>query len=152
MLRELEQGLVAHLKNSALADRLRQIATLPDLDGDSLFGRFGAEAPAVYVALGSGVVDACGVTEPTLGIACLARNSRSAEAARHGDGQVIGLIDLVEAVMTIVDGAVVGEQEYAVLRWDMLSSEPLTRKGLYAAVVTVRTVAPLPIEYTGEAR
>lgn len=152
MLRELEQGLVALLKSSALADRLRQIDTLPDLDGDSLVGKFGAEAPAVYVALGSGVVAARGMTEPTLGIACLARNSRGAQAARHGDGQVIGLIDLVEAVMTLVDGAVVGEQEYAVLRWDMLSSEPITRKGLYAAVVTVRTAAVLPIEYTGEAR
>lgn len=152
MLRELEQGLVALLKDSALAKQLRQIDTLPDLDGDSLVGKFGAEAPAVYVALGSGAVSSLGMTEPTLGIACVARNSRSPQAARHGDGQVIGLLDLVDAVMTIVDGAVVGEQEYAVLRWDMVSSEPLTRKGLYAAVVTVRTAAPLPLEYTGEAR
>lgn len=150
MLAEIEQGLVAFLKTSPLAARLRQIDALPDLDGDSLVGRFGADAPAVYVALGSGEVNASGLAAPTIGIACVARNSRSATAARHGDGVQIGLLELVEAVMILLDGALIDERSFAVLRWEMASSEALYRKGLYAAVVSVRTAAALPGEYTGE--
>jgi hypothetical protein len=150
MLAEIEQGLVAFFKASPLADRLRLIDALPDLEGDSLVGKFGADAPAVYVALGAGEVTAGGLAAPLLGIACVTRNSRSPQAARHGDGVQIGLLELVEAVMVLLAGAVIDERAYEVLRWEMVSSEALYRKGLYASLVTVRTAAALPNEYTGE--
>ena len=38
-----------------------------------------------------------------------------------------------------------------VQRWDMVNSDALVRKGLYAAVVLARTQAPLDLTYTGEA-
>lgn len=150
MLVELEQGLVELLRHSPLADKLRQIEALPDLDGDSLVGKFGADAPAVYVAAGAGRVASRGLCEPTLGIACVTRNSRSPQAARQGDGVQIGLLELVEAVMVLLEGAVIGEQEYTVTGYHMVASEALYRKGLYGAVVQVQTAAALPLDYTGD--
>lgn len=146
MLAEIEQGLVAYLKASAIAPRLRHIDALPDLEGDSLVGKFGADAPAIYVALGPGDLVERGMISPLVGIACVTRNSRSAQAARHGDGQQIGLLQLVEAVLVLVDGAVIDDRHYQAVRWDAVASEVLYRKGLYAAVVQVRTTAPLPLE------
>lgn len=151
MLVELETSLVAFLRASPLAPRLRAIDALPDLDGDRLISRFGAEAPALYVALGSGEFPGRGVARPQIGIACICRNSRSALAARQGDGQTIGLLDLVEAVMTLLDGTLIDGREFEVMRWEMLASEALYRQGLYAAGVQLRTTDLLANEYTGEA-
>lgn len=144
MLASIEQGLVAYLKDSPLADRLRQIDALPDLEGDSLVGRFGADAPAVYVAMGSGDLVERGMAAPIIGIACVTRNSRSPQAARQGDGMQLGLLQLVESILVLIDGAVIDERHYQALRWDMVASDTLYRKGLYVAVVQVRTAAPLP--------
>ncbi len=53
MLVELESGLVAALRASPLAPWLRAIDALPDLEGDRLISRFGADAPAVHMSPGS---------------------------------------------------------------------------------------------------
>jgi hypothetical protein len=138
MLAEIEQGLVAHIQASPLAARLRQVDALPDLDGDSLVARFGADAPAVYVALGGGPLQD-GMLSLTVGIACVARNSRSPQAARQGDGMQIGLLELVHEVITLIHAAYIDGFSYLVLRWDPVASDALTRKGLYAAVVQAQT-------------
>jgi phage gp37-like protein len=143
MLAEIEQSLVAHIQASPLAERLRAVDALPDLEGDSLVATFGAEAPAVYVALGGGDL-ANGAAAPLIGVACVARNSRSPRAARQGDGLQIGLLQLVEEVVALLDGAFIDGLHYHTLRWDPVASEALYRKGLYAAVVQLTTFLPLP--------
>lgn len=150
MLTELEQGLVAWLQTSPLAARLRRIEALPDLGEESLVAKFGADAPALYLAVGSGDMAKPGLAEPRIGIACVTRNSRGSQAARQGDGTQIGLLELIDAVSTLLDGALIDGHPYQVLRWDMVTSDALYRKGLYAAVVQVRTQAPLALTYTGD--
>jgi hypothetical protein len=143
-LADLETGLVDYLKGSSLAADLRQVDALPDLEGDSLVSKFGADAPAVYVALGNGRMDPAGLAEHQIGIACITRNSRS-HAARHGDGRSIGLLDLVESVMILVGGAQIDGILHEVLGWDTVASDALYRKGLYAAVVQVRACSLMPL-------
>lgn len=148
MLVELETGLVAMVKNSPLGTRLRQVDSLPDLEGDSLIGRFTSDAPAVYVAMGSFPVKR-GRAVPKFGVACVARNSRSQQAARHGDGIAIGLHEMLEAVMTLLDGASVtyGDDTVAfeVVSCDLVASEALYQKGVYAGVVQVQSVVDVQL-------
>lgn len=147
MLVELETGLVACIKESPLAARLRQVDSLPDLAGDSLLGRFATDAPAVYVAMGSFPVRAS-MARPKYGVACVARNSRSHQAARHGDGVAIGLHEMLEAVMSLLDGATIaaGGDEvvtFEVVSCDLVTNDALYQKGIYAGVVQIQVSAEL---------
>lgn len=152
MLAELETGLIALVKQSPLGARLRQVDSLPDLDGDTLVGRFLTDAPAVYVALGSFPVRNR-YARPKYGIACVARNSRSHQAARHGDGVAIGLYEMLEAVMAMVDGAPVGYAQggldeavcFEVVSCDLVNSEALQQKGLYVGIVQLQASAEVSL-------
>lgn len=147
MLAEIETGLVDLLKASPLRQRVRQIDSLPDLEGDSLIGRFTTDAPAIYVAMGSFPV-ASRYARPKYGIACVARNSRGHQAARHGDGVAIGMYELLDAVMELVDGANIefGDNtvSFEVTGVDLISSEALFQKGVYAGVVQIQSIAEVP--------
>lgn len=150
MLAELEQALIDALKASPLASRVRQIDSLPGLEGESLVGRFQTDAPAVYVALGSFPL-AGGYVRPKFGIACVARNHRGQVAARHGDGVMIGLYPMVEAVIAALDrvklsiprSGVVEDVSIEVTGVDLVTSEALFAKGVFAAVVQLQTVAEI---------
>lgn len=148
MLAEIETGLIELLKASPLKQRLRQIDSLPDLEGDSLIGRFATDAPAVYVAMGSFPVKDRNI-RPKYGIACVAKNSRSHQAARHGDGVTIGMYEMLEAVMELVDGVdiVFGDNatSFEVTACDLIASEALFQKGIYAGVVQVQSIAEVPL-------
>lgn len=151
MLAEIENGLVAMFSGSVLKPRLRQIATLPDLDGDTLIARFASDAPALYVATGSFRIES-GYARPKFGIACVAKNSSGHKAARHGDGVAIGLLELVDAAMALVNGCTVdaGENPVALqaLGCDFVSSEALFKAGLYVAVINVHTAADVALGST----
>jgi phage gp37-like protein len=149
VLAELETNLVALIKNSALGKRLRWVDSLPDLEGDSLIGRFANDAPAVYVAMGSFPIKG-GMVQPKYGIACIARNSRSHQAARHGDGVQIGLHEMLEAVMVLVDGQAVAYSAEDAIAFeayscDLISSEDLYKRGVYAGVVQIQATADVPL-------
>ena len=150
MLVELETGLVALVKNSLLGRRLRQVDSLPDLDAESLVNRFTTDAPAVYIAMGSFPVRNR-QARPKFGVACVARNSRSQHAARHGDGIQIGLSEMLEAVMTLIDGATVSFDDgqsavsFEVVHCDMVNSEELYKKGVYVGVVQLQTTADVAL-------
>lgn len=148
MLAEFESGLVGVVAASALASRLRLVDALPDLEGDTLVAKMAVDAPAVYVAMGSSPVRD-GYIKLRAGLACVARNSRGQLAARHGDGQVIGMLEIADAVMTLIDGAMldVGGDRVglAVTACDMLNSEALYRAGLYVAIVQVEVQASVAI-------
>ena len=147
MLAEIETGLVDLLKASPLKQRVRQIDSLPDLEGDSLIGRFTTDAPAVYVAMGSFPVSNRNA-RPKYGVACVARNSRGHQAARHGDGVTIGLYELLDAVMELVDGADIAYGDntvsFEVINCDLVTSEALFQKGIYAGVVQIQSIAEVP--------
>ncbi len=155
MLAEIEAGLVALIKQSPLGQRVRQVDTLPDLEGDSLIGRFQTDAPAVYVAMGSFPVRNR-YARPKYGIACVARNSRSHQAARHGDGVTIGLYEMLEAVMVLVDGATLSLAQgelaeavsFEVISCDLVNSEALYQKGLYAGIVQLQAAAEVGLPGT----
>jgi phage gp37-like protein len=148
MLVEIETGLVALIKNSPLGERLKQVDSLPDLEGDSLIGRFVSAAPAIYVAMGSFQVKR-GMAAPKYGIACVAKNSRSQQAARHGDGVTIGLQEMLEAVMALLDGASVSYGDdtvgFEVASCDLIASEALYQKGVYAGVVQLLPTADVQL-------
>ena len=155
MLAELENGLVALIKGSALGQRLRQVDSLPDLEGDSLVGRFTTDAPAVYVALGSFPVRN-GYAVLKYGVACVARSSRSQHAARHGDGMAIGLQPMLDAALSLLDGATVSYGDdgegaaaygvgFEVKSCDLVSNEALYQKGLYVGVVQIQSVTEVPL-------
>ena len=142
MLVEIENSLVAGLKAKPLGKRLRQIDTLPDLNGDSLVKRFLTDAPAAYVALGSFPVRNR-YAHLKAGVACVARNSRGQGASRHGDGKMIGLLEMIEQAMAALDGMtiVVGAESIAfeVTSCDMMNSETRFEQGVYVAVIQLQS-------------
>lgn len=148
MLVEVETGVVAKIRQSALASRLRQVDSLPDLEGDTLVDRFFSDAPAVYVAMGSFLVKNR-QARLKYGIACVARNSRSHHAARHGDGVVIGLYDMLDAVMVLSDGITVGFDGgavgFEVIACDLVTSEALFKKGVYVGVVQIQSTTEVTL-------
>lgn len=151
MLAEIETGLVALLKASDLGQRLRQVDSLPDLEGDSLIGRFTSDAPAAYVALGSFPV-VKGYARLKYGVALVARHSGSQQAARHGDSVAIGLQPMLDAALALLDGIAVpyGDDDavaFEVVACDLISSEDLYKKGVYAGVVQIQSVAEVPLVF-----
>lgn len=136
MLAELENGLVTLVKNAALGQKLATVAGLPDLDSASLVKRFGAEAPAVYVAPMDFTV-ADGRADTRFGIACVARNSRSQEAARKGDGMAIGLTQIIDGVLAIMDGGTADGVVFYVTGVSFQADEAFYAAGLYVATVAI---------------
>lgn len=151
MLLELEQDLVTHLRESPLAARVRQIDALPDLEGESLVGRFGSDAPAVYVSVGAGAFPAPGFAVVQVGIACVTRGTRASSAARQGDGYAIGLLEMIVAAVALIDGRTIGGRLYAARSWQPVQDDALSKRGLYACVVVASTELQMPTDYTGEA-
>lgn len=138
MLAECEDGLISLVRNSPLGLKLATVGALPEIDGDNLVKRFGAEAPAVYVAPGQ-ITLREGELYLHYGIGCVARSSRGQEAARKGDGQAIGLYQIVEGVAAIADRAVAGDINWSVVGIEYLADATLTQNGLQVAVVRVRS-------------
>jgi phage gp37-like protein len=136
LLAELENGLVALVKNAALGRKLATVAGLPDLDSASLVKRMTAEAPAVYVApMDFTVVD--GRADTRFGIACVARNSRGQEAARKGDGVAIGLTQIIDSVLALMDGGKADDVVFYVTGVSFQSDEAFYAAGLYVATVAI---------------
>jgi len=136
MLAELEDGLVALVKNAALGQKLVTVAGLPDLDSASLVKRMAAEAPAVYVApMDFSVAD--GLAAARFGIACVARNSRGQEAARKGDGKAIGLAQIIDSVLALMDGGKADGVVFYVTGVGFQADEAFYAAGLYVATVAV---------------
>lgn len=136
MLAELENGLVALVKNAALGQKLATVAGLPDLDSASLVKRMASDAPAVYVAPMDFTV-ADGSADTRFGIACVARNSRGQEAARKGDGVMIGLTQIVDGVLALMDGGVADGVVFYVTGVSFQADEAFYAAGLYVATVAI---------------
>lgn len=148
MLADIEDALVDLLKKSPLANRLAEVDSLPDLEGENLVSRFATKAPAIYVALGSFPITG-GAARLKFGIACVAKNSRGHRSARHGDGIAIGLYEIIDAVLPLIDGASIeidGEtMVFEAVSCDQVSSEALYKNGLQVAVVQVHTTSDVDL-------
>lgn len=143
MLTDAENALVTKIKSAPIAQKLREVNTLPDLDGDSLVSKFATDAPAVYVAPAAsfGVKDS--MIDVGFGIACVAKNAAGQAAARKGDGKLIGMYDMSEIVASLLDGYVAGEIPLYVTGISIMNDEKIYNAGLQVAVVTLQGQARL---------
>lgn len=144
MLTEAEAGLVAAIKASSLAARLRLVGTLPDQSGDSLVKRFAADAPAAYVTLGNFSSESTGV-RLRAAVVCVARNASGSEAARQGDGKMIGMYQIMDAVMAILHDASAGGATWSVVGGEFMENNKVYESGLAAGVVKLETIGPVTL-------
>lgn len=149
VLVEIETAMCAYLRASELASRLRRVDVLPLLDDDSLAQQVGVDAPCVLVAMGDGSMVEDGLAELELSIVCVVRNAHSAQAARHGGGGPIGLLELAEAVMMLVNRQVIGDRLHFVTGWSQVYDDRFARRGAVVMVVRARTFATMPVSYPG---
>lgn len=138
MLAEAEDALIALIKDAPIGKKLSKVDSLPDLEGENLIKRFGADAPAVYVVMGSFPVNDSAAALKA-GLACVAKNSRGQAEARKGDGKAIGLYQIIEAVASVADGASVGSASWSVTGVDFMADEKLYANGLFVGVIRIQT-------------
>lgn len=137
MLVELESELIALIANSPLGSKVREVDTLPALDGASLVQKFNTAAPAVYVAADPFSINDNGLALPKFGIALVAKNAAGQKAAHQGDGIAIGLLEMIDALLGLfnfVDTASCGWRPSGV---EFVRDEILYKNGIWAAVVKV---------------
>lgn len=143
MLAEVESELVELIRNSATAPYLRQVGSLPDLSGSTLVSRFAADAPAVYVSPEPLQVSD-GVMTVNFGVACVARNARGHEDARRGDGQTIGLYQIVEQLAALLDSGRTSSIAWTVSGVSFMRDAVLFDAGLTVAEVRISGRVTLP--------
>jgi len=144
MLTEVENALVAEIKKSPIAQKLKQVDTLPDLDGDSLVSKFATDAPAVYVAPAASFAIRSSIVDVGFGIACVARNAGGQAATRKGDGKMIGMYQIAEAVAALLDGYKAGGVALYATSISIMNDEKIYKAGLQVAVITLQGQATLP--------
>lgn len=144
MLTEAENALVTRIKDAPIGQKLREVNTLPDLDGDTLVKKFATDAPAAYVAPAAtfGIVDS--IMDVGFGIACVARNAAGQAATRQGDGKVIGLYEMVEIIAGMLDGFVAGEIPLYAISVSIMNDEKIYKSGLQVAVISLQGKMKLP--------
>lgn len=142
MLAELEQGLLDAIDGSALGARLKKRDFLPRISPEVL-NSLATTAPAVYVATRDITVNGHRA-EVVIDALCLARNARGATEAMHGDGRVIGLYEIVDALLALMGP---GKQHGYTATGVRIERDPAwAAAGLNAAIVTVKAQAAVPAE------
>lgn len=144
MLAEAEDALVAAIKAAPIAQKLKQVDTLPDLEGDSLVNKFATDAPAVYVAPAESFAIKDSMMSVGFGIACVARNAAGQAAARKGDGKMIGMYQIAEIVGALLDGFKAADVPLYATGISIMNDEKIYKAGLQVAVITLQGQAPLP--------
>ena len=137
MLANLENELLALIKASPLGGKVREVNSLPGLDGANLVQRFNTDAPAVYVAPDSFPVSESGLALPRYGIALVAKNAGGQKAVRQGDGIAIGLYDMIDALLGIFNFVDTASCAWRVSGVEFVHDEVLFKNGIWAAVVKV---------------
>lgn len=142
MLAELEQGLLDAIDGSALGARLRRRDFLPRITPEVLQS-LATTAPAVYIATRD-ITVAGHRAEVVIDALCLARNARGGTSALHGDGRVIGLYEIVDALLALLGP---GQQHGYTATGARHERDPAwDAAGLHAAIVTVKAQAAVPAE------
>ncbi len=139
MLAELENDLITHIKASSLGAKLRDVAGLPDLTGESLVKRFATDAPAVYVAPAAFQIESRSA-KVHFGIACVARNSRGQAVSRMGEAiGPVGLYEMLESIANLLNEAQINKSIWKATAVDFMNDEQLYKAGLTAGVVQIET-------------
>lgn len=144
MFAELETGLVDLVKSSPINAFLKVVGTLPDDDEDNLVARMAADAPAVYVVAGRNFKVDNGSMAVPFGLACVSRNARGHEDARRGDGKILGMYQILEAVLGLAENGKAGGSSWRVSDVGFMNSERIWKAGLTIGVVTVETTVAMP--------
>jgi hypothetical protein len=141
MLAEAQDGLIALIKSSPLAKKLRVIDVLPTVPIQILLQKFATDAPAIYVdAGGFGDNNGNRVVVPSMALLLIAKNARGAKDAQRGDGIMIGLLEMVDAAASLIDGANAGGINWTVDRavpLDNFEDRPFINNGLFAMSMKV---------------
>jgi hypothetical protein len=151
MLTVLENELIALIKASPLGTKVREVDSLPALDGQTLVQKFNTAAPAVYVASDPFSINDSGMMLPKFGIALVAKNSAGHKAARQGDGITIGLNDMIDALLGIFNFADTASCAWRPSGVEFIRDELLFANGIWMAVVKVsgsEVALPNPIDDT----
>ena len=151
MLADLENELIAMIQASPLGPKLREVDSLPELDGENLIKRFSTVSPAAYVAPANFSIERSGLALPRYGISLVAKNSRGQKEALQGDGISIGLYQMVDAVLGMLNNGSTASSAWIAVSLDFVHEELLFRNGLYVAVVKVegsQVQLPDPIDET----
>lgn len=143
MLGELETQLIDLLKASPLGARLRVIDSLPDTLDKDLVKRWGVDAPAAYVVAMDGAINDS-VATPQFVLVLVARNARGHQAARRGDGKLIGLYEMLDAGLAELQGGQTDDANWMVTRYQFLQDVDLREQGLQAALVLLQADTDLP--------
>lgn len=144
MLADTEENLVELIKETTVGKRLRLVSTLPDLPDADVLKRWRAEAPSVYVVPGDGVIGADSVELPFV-LVLVATNARGHEAARRGDGKVIGLYEMLDGLLAELHEAPFGRSAIYCQEYAWLQEKALRDNGLFAVTLLLQTSANLPV-------
>jgi phage gp37-like protein len=137
MLGDLENELIALIKESPLGKRLKPVDSLPDTPDKDVIKRWGVDAPAAYlVAMDGSITQA--IATPQFVVVLVARNARSHQAARQGDGKTIGLYEMMEACIGELHGGQTDNASWQVTRYQFQQEAELRNQGLCAALVLVQ--------------
>ena len=137
MLTDLENEVLAVLKASPLAAKVREIDSLPGLDGATLVQKFNTAAPAVYVAAEPFTINDSGLILPRFGIALVAKNASGQKAVRLGDGIAIGLNEMIDAVLSVFNLLSTFSCAWRPHGVEFVRDELLFNNGVYVAVVKI---------------
>ncbi|WP_447588647.1 phage protein Gp37 [Aquipseudomonas campi] len=144
MLGEMESQLVQLIKDSPLGKRVRTVASLPDTPDKDVIKRWGVEAPAVYVvAMDGSLLDA--TATPQFVVVMVAQNARGTHSARHGDKKVIGLYEMLDAGIAVLNGGDTEDASWSVTRYELMKDVVLRDAGLQVGLVGTQALCSLPV-------
>ena len=143
MLGLLENELVALIKDSALGRRMKKVDSLPDTPDKDVLKRWGAEAPAAYVVAMDGAIEGVTAT-PKFVVVFVARNARGASEARHGDGKVIGLYEMLDVGIGLLNAGTTENAAWQVTGYQLMQDTALRDQGLQVGLVSVQAPVDVP--------
>lgn len=137
MLGDLENQLIALIKGSTLGSRLRTVDSLPDVPDKDVVKRWGTDAPAAYVVAMDGSLS-YSVATPRFVVVMVARNARGHQKARHGDGKLIGLYEMLDAGIALLNGGTTPDASWQTTGYQFLRDTALADQGLFVGMVAIQ--------------
>jgi hypothetical protein len=144
MLGELELELIGAITDSPLGQRLKTIGSQPAVPDKDLVNRWSLEAPAAYVAAADGQFNQRGMVDAPFVVILVARNAHSQDAARRGDKKVIGLYQMVDTCIALLNERQTASGTWYASAYQFIQLPELRDRGLQVALVAISTQVPAP--------
>lgn len=133
-----EAELLDVIRNSAIGQLCRRVEVLPSLSERGLLDALG-KPPAVFASVRA--VDVSGdLATVRYSLWVVAQNFRGHQAARQGDGVVLGLYDLAECVMAVI----LAEPGYVLGNFRPDGGEYADKYGVHTGEITCSAQVDLP--------